>query len=114
MSTGTKTLRDWLFHRDLPRVRQVLGTRLKTALLKGALNTCVCTAWNRPARKDARPSREQVGELQAIRAWAQRTGSGDRGEFADVPEDSPLWPRVTSTTDNCPAPNARASTTVSW
>ena len=42
-------------------------------------------------------SREQVAHLQAIRAWGQRTGSGDRGEFADVPEDSPLWPRIWAT-----------------
>ncbi|MBS0591645.1 MAG: ATP-dependent DNA helicase, partial [Proteobacteria bacterium] len=46
-------------------------------------------------------SREQVAHLQAIRAWSKRTGSGDRGEFAEVPEDSPLWPRVTSTAENC-------------
>src|SRR5581483_6701816 len=46
-------------------------------------------------------SREKVAELQAIRAWAARTASGDRGEFAAVPEESSLWPRVTSTAENC-------------
>src|SRR6185503_5861251 len=52
--------------------------------------------------KDGRlTSREQVSQLQAIREWGQRTSSGDRGEFAEVPEDSPLWPRVTSTAENC-------------
>src|SRR5476651_322288 len=38
VSTGTKTLQDQLFHRDLPRVRGVLGARLKTSLLKGRAN----------------------------------------------------------------------------
>ncbi|MDR2013608.1 MAG: DEAD/DEAH box helicase, partial [Rhodanobacter sp.] len=33
VSTGTKTLQDQLYHRDLPRVRAVLGARLSTALL---------------------------------------------------------------------------------
>ena len=28
VSTGTKTLQDQLFHRDLPQVRSVLGARL--------------------------------------------------------------------------------------
>jgi len=101
VSTGTKTLQDQLFHRDLPRVRQVLGTRLKTALLKGRANYLCLHRLEQTSQEGRLASREQVGELQAIRAWAQRTGSGDRGEFADVPEDSPLWPRVTSTTDNC-------------
>ncbi len=53
--------------------------------------------------KDGRfATREQAAQVQAIRAWGERTASGDRGEFADVPEDSPLWPRVTQ-----PAPSKK-------
>jgi ATP-dependent DNA helicase DinG len=101
VSTGTKNLQDQLFHRDLPRVRDVLGARLRTSLLKGRANY-LCLYRLEQTHKDGRlTSREQVGQLQAIRAWSQRTASGDRGEFADVPEDSPLWPRVTSTAENC-------------
>src|SRR5689334_18572705 len=101
VSTGTKTLQDQLFHRDLPRVRGVLGARLKTSLLKGRANY-VCRYRLEQTRKDGRfTSLEQVTHLHAIVAWAQRTSRGDRGEFAEVPEDSPLWPRVTSTAENC-------------
>jgi ATP-dependent DNA helicase DinG len=101
VSTGTKTLQDQLFHRDLPRVREVLGARLRSALLKGRANYLCLYRLEQTHKEGRLVSREQVSQLQAIRAWSQRTGSGDRGEFADVPEDSPLWPRVTSTTDNC-------------
>ena len=101
VSTGTKTLQDQLFHRDLPRVRETIGARLKTSLLKGRANY-LCLHRTEQTAKDGRlASREQAAHLHAIRAWAQRTGSGDRGEFAEVPEDSPLWPRVTSTAENC-------------
>jgi ATP-dependent DNA helicase DinG len=101
VSTGTKTLQDQLFHRDLPRVRDVLGARLRTSLLKGRANY-LCLYRLEQTHKDGRlPSREQVSQLQAIRAWSARSTSGDRGEFAEVPEDSPLWPRVTSTSENC-------------
>ncbi|MCE5232727.1 MAG: ATP-dependent DNA helicase [Mizugakiibacter sp.] len=101
VSTGTKTLQDQLFHRDLPRVRSVLGARLKTALLKGRANY-LCRYRLEQTVKDGRfASRAQAAQLQAIRAWAARTSSGDRAELAEVPEDSPLWPRVTSTTENC-------------
>jgi ATP-dependent DNA helicase DinG len=101
VSTGTKTLQDQLFHRDLPRVRSVTGARLKTSLLKGRANY-LCLYRLEQASKDGRfDSREQVDQLQTLRAWATRTGSGDRGEMADVPEESPLWPRVTSTAENC-------------
>ena len=101
VSTGTKTLQDQLFHRDLPRVREVLGARLRTSLLKGRANY-VCLYRLEQAHKEGRlASKEQVAQLQAMREWSQRTSSGDRGEFSEVPEDSPLWPRVTSTAENC-------------
>ena len=38
VSTGTKTLQDQLFHRDLPRVREALGASIDVALLKGRAN----------------------------------------------------------------------------
>ena len=101
VSTGTKTLQDQLFHRDLPRVRSVLGARLKSSLLKGRANYVCLYRLDQTAKEGRFIAGEQVAQLQAIRAWAQRTGSGDRGEFADVSEDSPLWPRVTSTVENC-------------
>jgi ATP-dependent DNA helicase DinG len=101
VSTGTKTLQDQLFHRDLPRVREVIGAHMRTSLLKGRANYLCLYRIDQTAKDGRFGSREQAGQLQAIRAWSKRTASGDRGEFADVPEDSPLWPRVTSTAENC-------------
>ena len=101
VSTGTKALQDQLFHRDLPRVRGVLGARLSAALLKGRANY-LCLHRLDQLRKDGRlGSREEVAALAAIHVWSAATASGDRAELAEVPEDSPLWPRVTSTTDTC-------------
>jgi ATP-dependent DNA helicase DinG len=101
VSTGTKTLQDQLFHRDLPRVRAVLGARLKASLLKGRANY-LCLHRLEQTRKEGRfTAREQAAQVQALYEWSKRTASGDRGEFAAVPEDSPLWPRVTSTAENC-------------
>ena len=101
VSTGTRNLQDQLFHRDLPRVRAVLGAKMDVALLKGPRELPVPVSHGtdragRPVRV-ARAGRD----LQTIRAWRHRTRSGDRAELAEVPEDSPLWPRVTSTAENC-------------
>ncbi len=101
VSTGTKTLQDQLFHRDLPRVREVLGARLRTSLLKGRANYLCLYRLDQTHKEGRFTTREQASHLHATRAWAQRTSSGDRGEFAEVPEDSPLWPRITSTAENC-------------
>jgi ATP-dependent DNA helicase DinG len=38
VSTGTKTLQDQLFNKDLPMVRDILKAPVKIALLKGRAN----------------------------------------------------------------------------
>lgn len=101
VSTGTKTLQDQLFFRDLPRVRSVLGARVRTSLLKGRANYLCLHRLDQTVRDGRLEDREQVGQLAAIRAWSARTERGDRMELAEVPENAPIWARVTSTAENC-------------
>ncbi|WP_049621641.1 ATP-dependent DNA helicase [Frateuria defendens] len=101
VSTGTKALQDQLYFRDLPRVRSVLGARVKTALLKGRANYLCLYRLDQTVREGAGFDAVQANQLAAIRAWSARTRRGDRMELAEVPEESPLWPRVTSTPENC-------------
>jgi ATP-dependent DNA helicase DinG len=101
ISTGTKTLQDQLYFRDLPMVRKALGSTLKTALLKGRANY-LCLYRMDSARKEGRlPSRDSISELEAIRQWAPVTEDGDLSISSVIAEDSELWPLVTSTADNC-------------
>ena len=101
ISTGTKTLQDQLYFRDLPMVKKALGSTLKTALLKGRANY-LCLYRTEQARKDGRlPSRESITELEAIRKWIPTSVDGDLSISSVIAEDSELWPMVTSTTDNC-------------
>lgn len=101
VSTGTRALQDQLYHRDLPRVRDALGTGLKTALLKGRANYLCRYRLERAKGEPRFTSREQVGQFQRIVAWSGRTRMGDLAEIEALPEDSPLLPMVTSTADNC-------------
>ena len=101
ISTGTKTLQDQLFHRDLPTVRNALGVPVTAALLKGRANY-VCHYHLEHNLLDGRlPDRDSVSHLQKIVRFAKQTKRGDRSEFPDVPEDSPAWALATSTRDNC-------------
>jgi ATP-dependent DNA helicase DinG len=106
VSTGTRALQDQLYHRDLPRVRDALGTPLKTALLKGRANY-LCKYRLERAKGEPRlaagtfSSREQISQFQRIAAWAGRTRMGDLAEVEGLPEDTPLLPLVTSTAENC-------------
>jgi len=101
ISTGTKTLQDQLFFRDLPLVREALGESIKPALLKGRANY-LCLHRMMMARSEGRlPSREAVTELEAVMDWSAQTVDGDMSLAAVVSEESGLLPLVTSTTDNC-------------
>ncbi|KFN51410.1 ATP-dependent DNA helicase [Arenimonas composti] len=100
ISTGTRALQDQLYHRDLPRVRSALAAGLKTALLKGRANY-LCLYRMEQAKGERFASREVAAQFQRVVAWSGRTLRGDLAELADIAEDSPLWPQVTSTADNC-------------
>lgn len=101
VSTGTKTLQDQLFQRDLPAVRAALEVPVSAAVLKGRANY-VCHYHLGRNLNDARlPSRAAVAELQAIARFARRTRAGDRAELGAVAEDSPAWAAATSTRENC-------------
>ncbi|KXX66162.1 ATP-dependent DNA helicase [Marichromatium gracile] len=100
ISTGTRNLQDQLFHRDLPLIRDALGLPLRAALLKGRANyLCVHRlglALDEPGRHD----RVLRAHLEQVRDWSANTRSGDIAELP-LPDESPVWPLVTSTTDNC-------------
>jgi ATP-dependent DNA helicase DinG len=97
ISTGTKALQDQLYHRDLPLIGKAVGRPITTALLKGRANyLCV----HRLEHVDD-VSASLLGDLDAVRQWQHHTDSGDRAGLNEVAEDSPIWPLVTSTADNC-------------
>ena len=100
VSTATRTLQDQLFHVDLPRIRRALGLETKVALLKGRSNY-LCLHRAETAEGDPLIGAREQRELRRINAWGRETLDGDIGALADVPEESPIWPFVTSTVDNC-------------
>ncbi|NOY66181.1 MAG: ATP-dependent DNA helicase, partial [Gammaproteobacteria bacterium] len=101
VSTGTKNLQDQLFHRDLPHVCDILKLPVKVALLKGRANYCCKYRLDITLMEGRLRSRSQIANLQTIREWSGKTNSGDIAEIRGVPEDSMIWPMVTSTVDNC-------------
>ena len=94
VSTGTRTLQDQLYAKDLPLVGAALGRPAKVALLKGRSNY-LCRQ-----RLDA-AGQGREGMLERIRSWSRTTRSGDLAEVAGLADSHPVWPQVTSTRDNC-------------
>jgi len=101
VSTGTKTLQDQLFNKDLPLVRDVLKAPVRIALLKGRANY-VCPYHLQRSLADGRfLTREDAADARRISVFAKTTQSGDKAECVEVNENSPVWQHVTSTRDNC-------------
>jgi ATP-dependent DNA helicase DinG len=101
VSTGTKTLQDQLFNKDLPMVRDALKAPVKIALLKGRANY-VCPYHLQHAIADGRfLTREDAADARRISIFAKTTQSGDKAECIEVSENSPVWGHATSTRDNC-------------
>jgi ATP-dependent DNA helicase DinG len=101
ISTGTKTLQDQLFGRDIPTVRNALQAPVTVALLKGRANY-VCHYHLERAKNDGRfLDRDDVVYLARIESYARTSKTGDRSGLAEVPEDATVWPQVTSTRENC-------------
>jgi ATP-dependent DNA helicase DinG len=101
VSTGTKTLQDQLFRRDLPTVRHALNVPVSVALLKGRANYLCHYHFERTMKEGRLSHREDVRDLQLISKFIKLTRSGDKAELADVPETAPIWSHVTSTRENC-------------
>jgi ATP-dependent DNA helicase DinG len=90
VSTGTKTLQDQLYDRDLPAVRAALASGAVPALLKGRANY-VCLHRLKRALGEARlASREEAAQLRRIERFAAASESGERADLAEVPEDAPV------------------------
>ncbi|MCH8504166.1 MAG: ATP-dependent DNA helicase [Ectothiorhodospiraceae bacterium] len=101
ISTGTRTLQDQLYHKDLPLVRQALDLPVRTALLKGRSNYLCLYRLDRAQVDGGSDTPAVARELQAIRQWASMTRTGDIAELSEVPADRQVWSRATSTVDNC-------------
>ncbi len=102
ISTGTRTLQDQLYSKDLPLVAAALGRPARVALLKGRANylcrhrlegALVQLAMADFGRRDP--------WLARVEQWARITRTGDLAEVPGLSDSHPLWLEVTSTRDNC-------------
>ena len=101
ISTATKTLQDQLFHKDLPTLVRALGLAVRIQNLKGRANY-LCQYRVHLHAEEGRFVSPQCGhDILHVREKLSQLTDGERAELPEVTEDSPAWPYVTSTADNC-------------
>jgi ATP-dependent DNA helicase DinG len=100
ISTGTKTLQEQLFFKDVPFLQEYLG-ELRVCYMKGRSNYLCRKKLYDLTAQPLLTGLEEINHFHIISDWEKTTETGDRAELADLPENSHLWPKLDARADRC-------------
>src|SRR5208283_431804 len=100
ISTGTKTLQEQLFHKDLPFLQEHLG-KLRVCYMKGRANYLCRKKLYDLTDQPVLNGLEEISQFKIISDWEKTTETGDRAELAEMPESSQMWSKLDARTDRC-------------
>ena len=101
ISTGTKTLQEQLFFKDIPFLAQHFDRPIRAAYLKGR-NNYACRQKIYDAEKEpVLEGLEEVADFEIIREWEKTTETGDRAEIRSLPESSSVWAKFDARRELC-------------
>ena len=101
ISTGTRTLQDQIFFKDLPALGRARDVEIRAAYMKGRTNYLCLHRFERLKEAAAGLLSDEQTWLSQIGEWAAMTETGDRGEIEDLPDNAPIWPELTATSEQC-------------
>jgi ATP-dependent DNA helicase DinG len=100
VSTGTKTLQDQIFYKDIPLLETVVGRPVRAAYLKGR-NNYLCRVKLEMLHAEGLFTTKQIRTFKTILDWAKETATGDRAELGTAGDDSELWSRLDARREQC-------------
>lgn len=102
VSTGTKTLQDQLFTKDIPKILELLNIKPKVRLLKGRNNYLCLERYHKASFLPLSRYPENKALFKTIASWEHHTKYGEISELSDWLDDRrQLIPHITSTAENC-------------
>src|SRR5436309_14612418 len=90
VSTGTKTLQDQIFYKDIPLLEAVLDRPISAAYLKGR-NNYLCRLKLEGQFAEGLFTPRELPAFRQIVEWSEETETGDRAELGSIGNDSELW-----------------------
>lgn len=98
VSTATRTLQDQLLHKDLPLVERLVGSELRTVVLKGRSNYLCVRRFAEHLADPARLDAQERENFLPLVVWARGTRSGDIEECHGFGRDrnGGLWAKLQS------------------
>jgi ATP-dependent DNA helicase DinG len=100
ISTGTKTLQEQLFYKDVPFLAQHIG-ELKVCYMKGRNNYLCRKKLYDLTDQPVLSGLEEIEQYRAIAEWEKTTPTGDRSELVKIAESSQLWPKLDARAETC-------------
>jgi len=101
VSTGTKTLQEQLFFKDLPFLQTLFDHPLSVCYMKGRANYLCRQKLYDAEREPVLTGIEETREFRIIRDWERNTETGDRSELRELSESSSLWWKLDARTEYC-------------
>ena len=101
ISTGSRTLQDQLFQKDIPLLAKILQRPVRATVLKGRANYLCRLAVEKNTTATLGVDDETDGEWRRVIEFAAASRDGDIANATDIPAHSPVWWKATSTRETC-------------
>lgn len=101
VSTGTKTLQDQLFTKDIPMLVDLLKIKPKVRLLKGRSNYLCLDRYHKAALMPISRYADNRSLFKKLKSWIHQTTAGEISELAGFIENRMMISNITSTPENC-------------
>jgi ATP-dependent DNA helicase DinG len=99
IATGTKTLQEQLFFKDIPLLARTLPKTFVASIMKGRGNYLCRRSLRRAlGEPHTRPERRR---LIAIQKWSATTSRGDRAELDFLADADPAWDDIAAWSETC-------------
>lgn len=101
VSTGTKSLQEQLFFKDIPFLQKNLQRELRVCYMKGRSNYACRQKIYDAEKEPVLGGLEEVNDYQLIREWEKDTEIGDRSEIRQLPPGSSAWTKLDARKEMC-------------
>src|ERR671939_363370 len=101
ISTGTKNLQEQLMEKDIPFLQRVLPRKFTAAYMKGRGNYACLQRIKRAENAPVLEGLDDVDYFDEVRRWARDSGTGDRAELTQLPENLSFWRHIDARTEIC-------------
>lgn len=101
VSTGTLNLQEQILTRDIPFIIRHIDPTLSALCVKGRQNYLCLRRWQQFITRPQASLFIDDHDRDKIIRWLADTETGDRAELNWLPDASPLWQQISSSTSQC-------------